>query len=57
MVDWNDDGAFEDCPAGVCAELGYSGGVYVFNTTHFTAYGSDESSVVGLAKSDSPDPD
>ena len=40
QVDFEDDGTFADCPADVCTEISFSGGIYVFNTTHFTSFGS-----------------
>jgi uncharacterized repeat protein (TIGR01451 family) len=45
VVDYEDDGTYEDCPAGQCTELSYLGGAYVFNTTHFTSYSTQESGV------------
>ncbi|MEM4247139.1 MAG: right-handed parallel beta-helix repeat-containing protein, partial [Candidatus Woesearchaeota archaeon] len=42
MVDYEDDGSYADCPASQCSELSYSGGTFVFNTTHFTGYAADE---------------
>jgi hypothetical protein len=45
VVDWEDDGSYEECPADVCTELGYSGGVFTYNTTHFTSYSSSEGGI------------
>ena len=61
QVDFADSGVFTDCTSTAnpfCTKLGYAGGVLTFNTSHFTAYASLESSTfnVTLAKSDSPDP-
>ncbi|MEM4243044.1 MAG: right-handed parallel beta-helix repeat-containing protein, partial [Candidatus Woesearchaeota archaeon] len=43
VVDYGDNGSYEDCPSDVCTELSYSGGVFVFNTTRFTSYSAEES--------------
>jgi parallel beta-helix repeat protein len=56
-----DGGAFSDClPTAdpFCTELSFSGGVFVFNVSHFTTFASFESADVNvtLTKSDSPDP-
>ena len=62
LVDFEDDGTFIDCPASVCTEVSYSGGVFVFNVTRFTAYSAQENSTplnftnVLVVKVDSPDP-
>ncbi|MBU3913734.1 MAG: hypothetical protein KKE50_06605, partial [Nanoarchaeota archaeon] len=42
LVDWDDDGDYEICPLSVCTNLSYSGGVFVFNVTHFTSYKAQE---------------
>jgi hypothetical protein len=42
LVDWDDNGAYTDCPIDVCTEQSYSGGAYVFNVSHFTAYTLEE---------------
>ncbi len=42
IVDYEDDSSYVDCPADQCAELGYSGGVFTFNTTHFTGFMVEE---------------
>ncbi|MEM2916660.1 MAG: right-handed parallel beta-helix repeat-containing protein, partial [Candidatus Woesearchaeota archaeon] len=42
VVDYEDDGTYEDCPPSQCSEISYSGGVFVFNTTHFTTYKAEE---------------
>ncbi|MEM2916298.1 MAG: hypothetical protein QXT19_03005 [Candidatus Woesearchaeota archaeon] len=61
MVDYEDDGTYEPCPPSQCTKLSYSGGTFIFNTTHFTGYIADESPAPGLSnlsiiKTDSPDP-
>ncbi|MEM2916102.1 MAG: right-handed parallel beta-helix repeat-containing protein, partial [Candidatus Woesearchaeota archaeon] len=59
LVDYEDDGTYENCPASQCTELSYTEGVaYVFNTTHFTSYTSQPSfgSHINLTKTDYPDP-
>ena len=40
--DSNDDGTFETCPASKCTEVSYSGGIFVFNVSSFTAFGAED---------------
>ncbi len=47
MVDYEDDGTYEDCPPEQCTELSYSEGVYVFNVTQFTTYSSSQVMITG----------
>ena len=42
IVDFDDDGIFEDCPLDVCNSLSFDGTIFVFNVTHFTSYSSEE---------------
>ncbi|MEM4243005.1 MAG: NosD domain-containing protein [Candidatus Woesearchaeota archaeon] len=56
IVDYEDDGSYANCPSSVCAELGYSGGAYTYNVSHFTSYACVEGGMLGISKSDSPDP-
>jgi hypothetical protein len=60
LVDFEDDGTFVPClPTAnpFCTELSFSGGVFVFNTSHFTSFSSTEGGVnITLTKTDSPDP-
>ncbi len=60
MVDWDDDGNYEDCPGEVCEELNYTGMTYVFNVSHFTGFSSSEVGIMNLSnltisKTGSPD--
>jgi parallel beta-helix repeat protein len=56
-VDFTDSGVFSTCPASVCAVVSFSGGVLVYNVTHFTSFSSTEGNVnITLTKTDSPDP-
>jgi parallel beta-helix repeat protein len=41
-VDYEDDGTYIGCSAPACSNLSYSGGTFVFNTTHFTAFRAGE---------------
>jgi parallel beta-helix repeat protein len=43
LVDYNDDGVYEDCPSDVCVQQSFSGGTFVFNVTHFTGYSANTS--------------
>jgi hypothetical protein len=38
QVDFNDDGAFEDCSAPQCQNVSYSASTFIFNVTSFTTY-------------------
>jgi hypothetical protein len=53
MYDFEDDGTSNVCTSTAdpfCTELGYSGGVFVFNTSHFTTFNSsDAASLSGCA--------
>ncbi len=42
QVDFEDDGSYTDCPAGVCTELSFSPQVYRYMVSHFTSYSSVE---------------
>ncbi len=42
IVDFEDDGTFIDCPASICTEVSFSGGIYVYNVTQFTTYSSND---------------
>ncbi len=46
QVDFNDAGIFVDCTTPQCTEVSFSGGVFVFDVTGFTTYGSNESFVL-----------
>lgn len=43
-VDYEDDGTSVDCPQATCANLSYSGGIFVFNVSSFTTYSVEENS-------------
>jgi hypothetical protein len=45
LVDFEDDGTFSACTSTAdpfCTEISYSGGVFVYNTSHFTTFSSQE---------------
>ncbi len=58
LVDWDDDGSFENCPAGTCTPLsGSPTAGYVFNVSHFTTFSTTEGGLtLNLTKTDSSDP-
>jgi subtilisin family serine protease len=61
LTDFDDDGAFNDCPAAVCAEISFANGTFVFTVTQFTAHSSGETpaynvSNLSITKLDTPDP-
>ena len=57
VVDANDSGAFMNCDPPVCVEESFTGGVFVFDVSHFTAYASAEQNVSAtLLKIAAPDP-
>jgi hypothetical protein len=43
IVDNNDNGEYEACPDNICVNLSYNGSTAIFNVTHFTSYGIQES--------------
>lgn len=45
IVDYEDDGSYIICPANTCKNVSYASGVFVFNTTHFTSYSAQETTV------------
>ncbi len=42
QVDFEDDGSYIDCPAGVCTELSPAPSAYRYMVSHFTSYSSAE---------------
>ncbi|MBI4145689.1 right-handed parallel beta-helix repeat-containing protein [Candidatus Woesearchaeota archaeon] len=42
VVDLEDSGTFTACPAETCTETSYTGGVFVFNVSHFTSFATAE---------------
>jgi hypothetical protein len=57
LVDFEDDGTFEFCPANVCSLVSFAGSTLIFNVTHFTTFSSTVgNSNITLTKTDSPDP-
>ncbi len=45
-VNFSDGTSFADCPSTICSEISFTGGVFVYNVTQFTAYGSSESGIL-----------
>ncbi|MEM4254513.1 MAG: right-handed parallel beta-helix repeat-containing protein [Candidatus Woesearchaeota archaeon] len=58
LVDWNDDGTYETCPADTCTLLsGSPAEGYIFNVSHFTTFSTTEGGLnISLTKTDSSDP-
>ena len=42
LVDFEDDGTFDVCPASICTELSFSANTFTYNVTRFTSYSSEE---------------
>ena len=57
IVDFEDDGTYENCSSVQCSKQSYASGRLVFNVTRFTTYSTTESGInVSLTKTDSADP-
>ena len=42
VVDFDDDGTFETCPADVCTEQDFSNSIHTFNVSHWTTFAAQE---------------
>ncbi|MBT3642700.1 LamG domain-containing protein [archaeon] len=44
IVDFNDDTEYETCTSGdgICTNVSYSSGTFIYNVSHFTTYSSDD---------------